>query len=97
MEIILIILTSDGGPDGSRGRCRVGPGTSGDLDSAVLRVAAPDANSLTLHVVLSAECADIFGVLGDFHLLDGLTHRGAVTGAVLADDSDLLGALGHVS
>ncbi len=33
-------------------------------------------------------------MLGDFHLLDGLTQRGAVTGAVLADDSDLLGALG---
>jgi hypothetical protein len=44
--------TPDGGSDRSRGRCRVGPGTSGDLDSAVLRVAAPDADSLTFHVVL---------------------------------------------
>lgn len=43
---------------------------------------------------LSAEVAEVLGVLGDLHLLDGLTEGGTVTGAVLADDSDLLGALG---
>ena len=43
---------SDGGPDGGRGRGGVGPGTAGDLDAAVLRVATPDADGLTLHVVL---------------------------------------------
>ena len=33
-------------------------------------------------------------MLRDLHLLDGLTEGGTVTGTVLADDSDLLGALG---
>jgi hypothetical protein len=35
-------------------------------------------------------------MLGDFHLLDGLTQRGTVIGAVLAYDSNLLGVHGHV-
>jgi hypothetical protein len=75
---------------------QVGPGIFGNLDSAVVCVAAPVANSLMLHVVLSTEPANIFGMLGDFHLLDGLTQRGTVIGAVLAYDSNLLGVHGHV-
>ena len=43
---------------------------------------------------LSAEVAEVLSVLRDLHLLDGLTEGGTVTGTVLADDSDLLGALG---
>lgn len=33
-------------------------------------------------------------MLGDFHLLDGLSERSAVTGAILSGDSDLLRTLG---
>ena len=42
---------------------------------------------------LSTEGAGVFGVLGDFHFFDHLTKRGTISGAVLAGDSDLLGAL----
>lgn len=42
----------------------------------------------------STEGAGIFGVLGDFDLLDLLAQRGTVAGSVLADNTDLLGALG---
>ena len=34
-------------------------------------------------------------MLGDLHLLDGLPEAGAIPGAVLAGDPNLLGALGH--
>ena len=43
---------------------------------------------------LPQKCANVLGVLGDFHLLDGLPQGGAVTGAVFADNADLLGTLG---
>ena len=61
----------------------------------VLCAAAPDADSLTLHVVLSTEGANVFGMLGDFHLLNGLTERGAITGTMIAHNSDFLGGLVH--
>lgn len=44
--------------------------------------------------MLTAEGAGVFGVLGDFNLLDLLASSATVTGTVLADDSDLLGVLG---
>lgn len=44
--------------------------------------------------MLTAERAGVFGVLGDFNLLDLLTGRATVAGSVLADYSDLLGVLG---
>jgi hypothetical protein len=43
---------------------------------------------------LAAESADVLGVLGDLHLLDGLTKRSTITGSILACHSDLLGAFG---
>lgn len=43
---------------------------------------------------LATEGADVPLVLRDLHLLDHLTQRGAIAGAVLADDPDLLGPLG---
>ncbi len=43
---------------------------------------------------LAAKVAEILGVLADLHLLDDLPQAGAVAGAILADDPDLLGALG---
>ena len=51
---------------------------------------------MTLHAILSAESAGVLGVLRDFHLLDGFTEGSAVTGAVLADNTNLLSTLGHV-
>ena len=54
----------------------------------------PDPDGLPLHVLLAAESAKILGALGHLHLLDDFPQRGAITSAVLADDSDLLGALG---
>ena len=41
---------------------------------------------------LAAKRAHILGVLRDLHLLDGLTERRAIAGAVLANDADLLRA-----
>lgn len=41
---------------------------------------------------LSTEGAVEFGVLRDFHLLDGLSEGGAIARAVLANNSGLLGA-----
>ena len=35
-------------------------------------------------------------MLGDLHLLDGLPEAGAIPGAVLAGDPNLLGTLGHL-
>jgi len=58
-------------------------------------VTKPDPNNLSLHLVLSTEGASVLSMLGDFHLLDGLPEAGAVSGAVLASDSNLLGALSH--
>ena len=86
--------TSDGGSDWGSSCCWVGPSSSSNFDATVLCAAAPDADSLTLHVVLSTEGAHVFGVLGDFHLLDGLTEGGTITGSVLAHNSDFLGTFG---
>ena len=41
---------------------------------------------------LAAKRAHILGVLCDLHLLDGLTERRAIAGAVLAHHADLLRA-----
>ncbi len=49
----------------------------------------PDADACATHGILAAERARKGSVLGDFHLLDLLTQRGTVTGAVLAwQDAD---------
>lgn len=56
---------------------RDGVGTTGD--GLVAALALPDTNSLALHGVLSAEGADVTGVLRNFGLLDLLTQRGTVS------------------
>lgn len=43
------------------------------------RLAVPDSHRVSLDGGLSAECADIFGVLCDFHLLDLLSEGGTVS------------------
>lgn len=56
---------------------RDSPSTSGDGLAA--GTALPDTNSSALNAVLAAECADVTGVLGDFHLLHLLSERGTVS------------------
>ena len=65
-------------PDGSGGGGSIVPGSSGNTDSAVLSSTLPDTNSLSLHVLLAAEGTDVLAVLGDFHLLHGLTERSTI-------------------
>lgn len=48
-------------------------------DSLVARLAVPDSDGMSLDCGLSAECADVLGVLGDFHLLDLLSEGGTVS------------------
>lgn len=56
------------------------PGLDRNLrDGAVAGLAVPDTNRVTLDSGLSAEGARVLGVLGDFHLLDGLSERGTVS------------------
>lgn len=43
---------------------------------------------------LSAECAGVLCVLGDFHFLHHLTQGGTISGTIFTDDSDFPGALG---
>jgi len=75
-------------PIGSNSRQHVGAASLHLLAVA----AVPDADSLPLHGILAAERARVLGVLRDLNLLDDLTQRGTVTGAVLAGDPDLLRA-----
>lgn len=56
---------------------RNGVGATGN--GLVAALAVPDANSLALDGVLTAEGADVAGVLGDFHLLHLLTQGGTVS------------------
>jgi hypothetical protein len=58
------------------------------------KLAATNTDNQRQHLrVLSAESAAVGGVLGDFHLLDHLTQSSAISGAVLAANSDLLGVV----
>lgn len=48
-------------------------------NSALARLAVPDTNRVALDASLSAEGADVLGVLGDFHLLHGLSEGGTIS------------------
>ncbi len=48
-------------------------------DGLVARLAVPDSHRVSLDCCLPAEGADVFGVLGDFHLLDLLSQRCTVS------------------
>jgi len=61
----------------------------------VARLAVPDTNRVALDSGLSAECANVFGVLGDFHLLNLFTKRSTISGTVFTGNTDLLSTLGH--
>jgi hypothetical protein len=59
--------------------CNVRHGVCSSSDGLMARLAVPDANRVSLDCGLSAECADVSGVLGDFHLLDLLSEGGTVS------------------
>ena len=84
--------TPDRTPNGGGSTGVQAIGTSGVAPLA--RPTGPDASGCPLHGSLSAEEADVLRVLGNFYLLHLLTERGTITGSVLSDDSNLLGALG---
>ncbi len=65
-------------PDWSGGSGGIIPGASGHRDPAVLCATLPDADNLSLHVLLAAEGAHVLRVLRDLHLLHSLTQGGAV-------------------
>jgi len=96
LQLLQLSQPPHGAPDGGSGGGGVVPSSSSYNDPAVLVTASPDTNDLPLHLVLATEGASVLRVLGDFHLLDGLPEAGAVPGAVLAGDSNLLGSLGHL-
>src|ERR1700742_4121504 len=82
MPSAVILASNDCQPDPAaskvgRRHLRDGPGTTGD--GLLARLAVPDANSCALYGVLSAEGADVAGVLGDFHLLHLLTQGGTIS------------------
>lgn len=81
-------LTDESPARAPRGRCPTG----GMRRWADLRCVAAAALRPAAH--LAAELARVLGVLADLHLLDDFTQAGTVAGAILADDADLLGALG---
>jgi len=56
---------------------RDGPGTTSNGLAASFTV--PDTNRVSLDCVLAAECADVSGVLCDFHLFHLLSERGTVS------------------
>jgi len=95
LSLLHLLQPPDGAPHGGSGGGGVVPGAPGHHDAAVLVVTEPDADSLSLHLVLSAEGAVVFTVLGDFHLLDSLPQAGTITGTILSGDPDLLGSLSH--
>lgn len=66
---------------------RDSPGASGD--SLVATLASPDTDRVSLDAVLAAEGADVSRVLGDFHLLDLLSERSTISGAVFTGHADL--------
>jgi hypothetical protein len=65
-------------------------GVCSSSDSLVARLAVPDSDGMSLDSGLSAEGADVFGVLGDFHLLYLLSQGSTVSGRIEPSVSDLV-------
>jgi hypothetical protein len=70
---------------------------SSSSDGLVARLAVPDTGSVALNGDLSAECACVAGVLGDFDLLDLLAERGTVTICPLSDSMSKIILMATVS
>lgn len=84
---------SDGGPNS--GAVWGAEGVRTTADGLCARVAAPDPYSLSAEGELTAEGAEVLGVLGDLELLGTLTGVGSVTGTIATHDAHLNSALGH--
>jgi hypothetical protein len=56
---------------------RDSPGTTSN--SLLASLALPDSYRVSLDSILAAECADVSGVLCDFHLLDLFSERSTVS------------------
>ncbi len=72
---MVLASVEDGADRGENVRDDVG--SSGN--SLLAGLAVPDTNGVATDGGLSAEGADVAGVLGDFHLLHLLTERGTVS------------------
>ena len=59
-------------------------------------LALPNADRLSLHLVLAAELAVVLSVLGDLVLLDDLPQRASVPRSELSDDALFLSPSCHV-
>jgi hypothetical protein len=57
-------------------------GVCSSSNGLVARLAVPDPNRVSLDCGLSAESADVSGVLGDFHLLDLLSEGGTISARI---------------
>merc|ERR1719495_1733204 len=95
----LLLLQLSQPPNSTSDRCsgggRITPCTSSNGDSAILVMAEPDADSHSLHFVLSAESTQEFGMLRYFHFLDSLPETCTISGTVFTSDTNLLSPLGH--
>ena len=58
-------------------------------------IAAPDADGLSAEGELTAEGAEVLGVLGDLELLGTLTGVGTIARTIAAHDAHLDGTLSH--
>ena len=58
-------------------------------------IAAPDADGLSAEGELTAEGAEVLGVLRDLELLGALTGVGTIAGTIAAHDAHLDGTLSH--
>lgn len=92
LTLCLLPQPSDGAPN-RHGTCGVqGVGTT-SLDFAAV-LASPNTNRLPLHCILATELAEILAVLCNLHFLNLLTQTGTISGTILADNANLLRALG---
>lgn len=58
-------------------------------------LALPYSNGLSFDLVLAAELAVVFGVLGNLVFFNYLSHGASVSGSELSNDSLFLGSSGH--
>eukprot|EP01084_Bolivina_argentea_P191062 328211_1 len=93
--LLQLTQAADGGAHG--GGVGGSEGVSTASDGLITGGATPDADGLTLESELTAERAEVLGVLGNNKLLGALTGVGTVAGTTLAHDSHLNCALGHFS
>jgi hypothetical protein len=95
LRILKLLQTSNGSSDSRGRRCSELPATTSD--GSLATTASPDSCSLSSDGILTAERASVGGVGGDLESLGYLSQGGAISSAVLTSDTNLLGALGHLS